>query len=86
MAGISREEIGDQIKVLASFGPAKVTVHFFSWRGRTYRVDSMNLFHIAKDADRQIYNFAVSSGGNTYQLTFDPVGLDWQLKDVVAEQ
>ena len=78
------EEIGERVKVLASFAPEKLIVHFFSWRGRTYKVDSMNLFHVERDADRQIYNFAVSAGGNTYQLTFDPVSLDWQLKDILA--
>ncbi len=78
------QEVGEDVRVLASFAGFKVTIHFFSWRGRTYKVDSMNLFHIEKDAQRQIYNFAVSALGNTYQLTFDPVTLEWQLKDVVS--
>jgi len=79
-----KEEVGERVKVLASFAGFKITIHFFSWRGRTYKVDSMNLFHIEKDAEHQIYNFAVSALGNTYQLTFDPVTLEWQLKDVLA--
>lgn len=91
------QEVGEKVKVLASFAGFKITIHFFSWRGRTYKVDSMNLFHIERDADRQIYNFAVSATeggngersrtaalGNTYQLTFDPTTLEWQLKDVLA--
>ncbi len=77
------QEVGERVKVLASFTGLKITIHFFSWRGRTYKVDSMNLFHVEKDAERQIYNFAVSASGNTYQLTFDPVTLEWQLKDIV---
>ncbi|MDP3993062.1 MAG: hypothetical protein Q8Q05_02530 [bacterium] len=77
-------EVGERVKVLASFAGFKLTIHFFSWRGRTYKVDSMNLFHIEKDAQHQIYNFAVSAVGNTYQLTFDPTTLEWQLKDVVS--
>lgn len=77
------QEVGERVKVLASFADFKITIHFFTWRGRTYKVDSMNLFHIEKDAQRQIYNFAVSALGNTYQLTFDPTTLEWQLKDVV---
>ncbi|MEK7170721.1 MAG: hypothetical protein AAB774_00225 [Patescibacteria group bacterium] len=83
MGNIVREEVGERIRVLASFGPAKIVIHFFNWRERTYKVDSMNLFHIEKDAQHQIYNFAVSAVGNTYQLTFDPITLEWQLKDVV---
>ena len=82
--GEAVQEVGERIKVLASFAGPKVRIHFFSWRGRTYKVDSMNLFHIEKDAQRQIYQFAVSAIGNTYQLTFDPITLEWQLRDVVA--
>jgi len=84
MTSITRDEIGERVKVLASFAPEKLTVHFFSWRERTYKVDSMNLFHVEKDAEHQIYHFAVSSLGNTYELTFDPVSLDWQLRDIVS--
>ena len=82
---MTKEEVGERVKVLASFSPAKVIIHFFSWRGRTYKVDSMNLFHVEKDAEKKIYSFAVSAVGNSYQLTFDPVSLDWQLKSVVAQ-
>lgn len=78
------QEIGERVRVLASFAGSKITVHLFNWRDRTYKVDSMNLFHIQKDADRQIYNFAVTAVGNTYQLTFDPITLEWQLKDVLS--
>lgn len=78
------QEVGERVKVLASFAGFKITIHFFSWRGRTYKVSSMNLFHIEKDAQHQIYNFAVSAVGNTYQLTFDPITLEWQLKDILA--
>lgn len=77
------EGVGERVKVLASFTNLKITIHFFGWRGRTYKVDSMNLFHIEKDAQRQIYNFAVSALGNSYQLTFDPITLEWQLKNVM---
>ncbi len=92
-----KQEIGEQVRVLASFAEFKITIHFFTWRGRTYKVDSMNLFHIERDAERQIYQFAVSATeggngehsrtaalGNTYQLTFNPATLEWQLKDVVS--
>lgn len=78
-----KQEIGERVRVLASFSPGKITVHFFNWRDRTYRVDSMNLFHIERNAGRKIYNFAVSSQGNSYQLAFDPTSLEWELRDVV---
>ena len=77
------QEVRERVKVLASFTNFKITIHFFSWRDRTYKIDSMNLFHIERYGKRLIYNFAVSSNGNSYQLTFDPITLEWQLKGVV---
>ena len=90
------QEIGERVRVLASFAELKITIHFFTWRDRKYEVSSMNLFHIERDGNKQIYNFAVTAaeGGNsersrttadsnTYQLTFDPITLEWRLKNVV---
>lgn len=79
-----KQQIKEPIKVLASFAPQKIQIHFFSWRERTYKVESMNLFHIGKDGDKKLYNFAVSADGNSYQLTFNPVTLEWELEDVVS--
>ena len=79
-----KQVIKEPVKVIASFAPKKVAVHYFSWRGKTYRVNSVNLFHIEKDGNKKIYHFAVSAHGNAYQLAFDPVTLEWELKDVVT--
>lgn len=84
MDGVEREA-GERVRVLASFAPKKIRIHFFSWRERTYKVDSVNLFHIAKDNDRNFYHFAVSAAGNSYLLIFDPVTLEWKLVEVIDE-
>lgn len=78
-----KREIGERVKVLASFTPKKIRIHFFAWRDRTYKVSSVNLFHIAKDGDRKFYHFAVSAAGNSYLLVFDPVTLEWKLAEVI---
>lgn len=75
--------IQEPIKVIASFSPHKFKVHFFNWRERTYPVETMNLFHIERDGNKKLYHFAVSSRGNSYELVFNPVTLDWQLAEVV---
>lgn len=79
-----KQEIRQPIKVLASFAPEKLAVHFFSWRGRNYKVSSMNLFHIERDGAKKIYHVAVTAEGNCYQLAFDPVTLTWELRDVIS--
>ena len=45
----------------------------------------MNLFHIERDGNRRMYHFSVSSHGNSYELIYDPVKLEWKLGDIVAE-
>jgi len=75
--------IEEPIKVVASFSPSKFKVHFFNWRDRTYQVESMNLFHIERDGNKKLYHFAVTAQGNSYELVYNPVTLDWQLGDIV---
>jgi hypothetical protein len=80
-----KQIVGDKIRVLASFAERKIQIHFFHWHDRIYKVETTNLFHIEKDGNAKYYHFAVSSQGNDYQIAFNPVTLEWQLKDVVAQ-
>ncbi len=80
----AKTAIKEPVRVIASFGPNKFKVHFFNWRDRTYQVQSMNLFHIARDGNKKLYHFAVTAAGNSYELVYNPVTLDWQLSDVVS--
>ncbi len=79
----TKTQVEEPIKVIASFSPNRFKVHFFNWRERTYRVESMNLFHIERDGEKKMYHFAVTSRGNSYELVYDPVKLDWQLGNIV---
>jgi hypothetical protein len=77
------QSVNESIRVLASFSENKIKIHYFNWRDRLYKVDSMNLFHIGQDGDKKHYHFAVSASGNSYQIVYDPVTLHWQLEEVV---
>ncbi|OGD61049.1 hypothetical protein A3A71_02310 [Candidatus Berkelbacteria bacterium RIFCSPLOWO2_01_FULL_50_28] len=79
----TKQEVGERIRVLASFAPHKILIHFFNWRNRNYRVDTANLFHIEKSNNRSFYHFAVSAAGNDYQIVFNPTTLEWYLRDIV---
>lgn len=83
-SGEVQQKIREPIKVLASFAAPMIRIYFFSWRSRTYKVESMNLFHLEKDGNTIRYHFAVSAEGNAYQLAFNPQTLEWQLEDLVA--
>jgi hypothetical protein len=78
-----KQRTEEAVKVLASFDKANLKIYFFSWRNRTYKVDTINMFHISRDGDKRYYHFAVSSGPNTYELMFDPGRLRWQLTEAV---
>lgn len=78
------QKVIEPIKVLASFSEASIRIHFFNWRDRIYRVETANLFHIARDGQTKRYHFAVSSNGNDYQIAFNPTTLEWQLEETLS--
>ena len=69
---------------MASFSENAIKIHFFNWRERIYKVEAMNLFHIERDGNTKRYHFAVSVKNNSYQLSYDPITLNWQLEEVVS--
>lgn len=84
MAEETKQGVHEPIRVLASFDEQKIRLHFFHWRDRIFKVDSVNLFHIEKDGQRKRYHFAVSAAGADYQIAFNPTNLAWELVDTVA--
>ncbi|MEX1051829.1 MAG: hypothetical protein WEC83_00360 [Patescibacteria group bacterium] len=80
----SFEQVQEPIRVVASFDGPKVRLHSFEWRERIYQVETVNLFHIEKDAEKSLYHFAVSSEGNDYDIVFNPTNLAWKLQEIVA--
>ena len=73
------EAINENVRVVASFSMPTIRIHFFNWHDRIYKVESTNLFHIAKDEDTKTYHFSVTAEGNDYELAFNPDTLNWKL-------
>lgn len=78
------QRLEEPIRVVASFDGPRVRLHSFEWRERIYKVDSVNLFYIEKDAKKSLYHFTVTAAGNDYDIVFNPVNLSWHLGEVVA--
>ncbi len=76
------QRLEEPIRVIASFDGPKIRLHSFEWRERIYQVESVNLFHIEKDAKKSLYHFAVTAAGNDYDIVFNPVNLTWQLQEI----
>ena len=85
MAGEISTQVGEPVRVLASFDHGKIDIHFFCYRERIYKVKKLNLFHIKKDENEQIYNFAVSCENNSYAISYNPMTLEWRLEEIVGE-
>ncbi len=81
-----REELDDQVSVLASFAPGprntmRVTPHIMKWKGRRWRLETMGLYHPEKRGNKRLHIFSFSSGETAFRVELDPETLEWRLKE-----
>lgn len=75
-------EVCDPVNVWVFFKKGEITPHVFFWNKRRITIDKINLVHQSRDGANTRFHFAVSSGGNFYQLGFDSGDLKWFLEKV----
>jgi hypothetical protein len=78
-------ELSDPINVWAYFENGVLKPKIFLWNGRQIKIDTINFVHATRNGFSPALHFAVSSGGNFYQLAFDSVELKWFLEAVEEE-
>jgi len=84
------EKVNEPIEVLVKFNPSAssgqvnkmVEPTFFKWRGKTYRVEKINLVHKERLGDDKIYYFSVSDNANFFRLAFSTADLGWRLEEL----
>jgi hypothetical protein len=81
-----REEMDDQVSVLASFAPGprntvRVTPHLMKWKGRRWPLSTMGLYHPEKRGAKRVHIFSFSSGDTAFRVELDPETLEWRLKE-----
>lgn len=79
------EEINEPVVVVATFKNGHAFPRSFSWKGRKYPVDAINLEHQEKRGEDLIFCFALTAGGNSYELSFNSHLLVWTLERVWTE-
>jgi len=79
------EKINEPIEVLVRFSGVKVLPQFFKWRGKTYRVEKINLVHKQGAGNDKIYYFSVSDSANFFRLAFFTRNLEWRLEELYYE-
>jgi hypothetical protein len=81
-----REEMDDQVSVLASFAPGprntvRVTPHVMKWKGRRWRLETMGMYHPEKRGNKRLHIFSFSSGLTAFRVELDSETLEWRLKE-----
>jgi hypothetical protein len=79
------EKLNEQINVLAKFEGVKVLPVYFKWRGKTYKVEKLNLVHKERDGNDKIYYFSVSDNANFFRLAFFTRDLSWKIQELFYE-
>lgn len=74
--------VNEPIKVLVKFIGNKILPIAFDWQNRRYKIDQVNLIHVAKKGNNKLYFFSVSDKANFYRLCFNTGDLSWELNEV----
>ena len=81
-----REELDDQVSVLASFAPGprgtvRVTPHIMKWKGRRWHLSTMGLYHPERRGTKRVHIFSFLCDETTFRVELDPDTLQWTLKE-----
>ena len=76
------EKIDEPIEVLVNFNQHRVMPTFFKWRGKTYRIEKLNLVHKERSGNDKIYYFSVSDKVNYFRLAFFTRDLSWRIQEL----
>ena len=81
-----REELDDQVSVLASFAPGprntmRVTPHLMKWKGRRWQLSTMGLYYPERRGNKRVHIFSFLSADTTFRVELDPDTLEWRLKE-----
>ena len=79
------EKIDEPIEVSVNFQGQRVVPAFFKWRGRTYRVEKVNLVHQERDGQDRVFHFSVSDRANYFRLAFFTRDLSWRIRELFYE-
>lgn len=78
-------QINEIIDVVAIFKDGKLTPAKFSWQGREYRVERVNLRYSRFEGRSKVCYFAVNDLSNYFKLRFDTDKMQWILVENYVE-
>jgi hypothetical protein len=75
-------ELNERISVGAVFSAGEMKPAWFLWRGRKYQVGEVTYAWESKEGMARLRHFSVMSGGNVYNISYNPVEYTWELRGV----
>lgn len=75
-------ELNERVAVLAKFEGGKAVPVLLRWRGRRYRVESLNLHHRKPEGTDVIHYYAVTTEAGDCTLAYSQNDLSWKLCEV----
>ena len=75
-------ELSESISVGAVFSAGRMEPAWFLWRGRKYLVREITYAWESREGMARLRHFSVVSGGNVYNLSYNPVKCAWELRGV----
>lgn len=79
------QEIGEKLNVLAIFKNGTVFPHSFSWWGKKYKIDKVNLSYQEREGKSINYYFAIEAGGLVAKLKYNNTLLLWTIEEIWVE-
>ncbi len=77
--------IDESIRVGVAFDAGRLVPMWFRWKGRYYKVKSVNFTWSSNQGSGKLRHYAVSDGANMYELCFNSRTLEWTLDRVAVE-
>lgn len=80
------EQIHARIEVTAIFTPHRLKIEKFTWEGRDYIINQINLVTKARKGRELVWLYYVSNDNAAYKLRYDTESLIWWLEEITWEE
>jgi hypothetical protein len=79
---MEQTELNEKIEVLAKFEKGGLAPLAFKQGGRLIKVESIDLKYNYRSGGVDFYSYSISSGSNSYKITYNAKELGWRLEEV----
>ena len=78
-------KLNDRVDVIAVFTSKRNYPFSFSWGGRKYVVEKVNLVYSRQSGNGLIISYSVTAQSNFFKLSFYTKEMEWRLEEMVTQ-